>query len=319
MTRKNSYYKQLDYHGTNVVPKLQAQPFGKSRSRAVEFRNETMQVLVGRGSLPGMAALPEFITLELHNSLCRKIAELTRVIDRLFRQYYEQSLQLEDLKQQVQPHKAARLHLEKEIKILQHTLEKLQDELKSKEEHEKRCIADHQPLEQQAQSLLRRNRELEEENHRLLQDLSQVRSNLEDMEIKLQHHNESYEFCSDQLARIAVLEDQIKDEVTQNSLLAKKNAMLSKELENLKILKKQNDSESEGERYRMQLLVRQLQDRLKLLQAQPSPVVIATKKQFKPKPVPVHRVKREKEYWLESLPKVRDVVHVATIDFVFSD
>ena len=257
------------------------------------------------------APLPEFITLELHNSLCRKIAELTRVVDRLFRQYYEQSFQLEDLKRQATIDKAAKEDLDNEIKTLTHRLEKLKDELESEQEVKERCIADRQSLVQQVQSLSSQTKELEEENDRLLKDLNQTRNSMEDVKLKLQHYNESSELLNDQLTHIAVLEEQVKNGAAQNSLLVEKNIVLSKELENLKMQQKQNTqtlktalSESDEERQKLQSLVKQLQQQLKSCQLPLPP----KKQQIKTKP------QKEREYWLESLPKV----HVCVQDILWA-
>lgn len=259
--------------------------------------------------------------VELHTRLCKKIADLTRVIDKLFRQFYEQSGALHVLQKKYRLQNEGKVNIEMERARYADEVKSCKEELIEQQKRNQSLnelinsikvqLADCQIDKENAltkvddlqQSLLQANRELDE--------LKSVNSKL------LMKSKNECNPCKDHVELIGSL----KQDLEQNSILCielteEKDELHKKlnELESQYIttnnecqqLKEQVGNSEEvihglqSEKQNLQLKITHL---LKELQELRSIVALKRDKVMSDSPIPP-LPNRRKEYWLQTRPKV---------------
>lgn len=251
---------------------------------------------------------------DLHTRMCKKIADLTRVIDRLFRQYYEQNILFLTLKNDRERHQhsidqeQAQLK-EQEMKRLRETVQQLEGELSRintcKLSMKKEML--HLETTLEANSILLQKTSTE--NSSIKQEINSLRQKLED--------EQECQACTERAHQLVEVEIKIVNQLNElkrlnvcNNTLEQEKVSLDRELG----VRQRKAEWLECELASVQSLLDQYQSENKELKSTIScleeKLLKSTKPSCKPSPVDPFLIKqkRERQYWLETAPKVSSIV-----------
>ena len=264
-------------------------------------------------------------TKELHAKMCKKIADLTRVIDKLFRQFYEQTSSFDALQLKVKHVSVKNEKLEKEKAKALSELESCREEVKELRKVNSHLTEEVGELRNQLAVCQRERDDSLAKTTIIKKSLQDVEGDLDQLQLTYDKLVESTEqkncdTVADHTELINSLQRQLDEQSIKFAKLSDQKELLQinyKELKNqhntaiedCRQLRQQLETNEEtieslnSEKCSLQLQIAQL---LKELQELRCSVKQGVKKMMvsnaKQKTVPV--IKQKREYWLQHSPKV---------------
>ena len=263
---------------------------------------------------------PSFCTEDLHLRMCKKIADLTRVVDKLFRQYYEQSSHYSSLKKKHHLQKLENEELKQDKQTDLNKIETCRKEIEDLRRENSQLSEEISVLKRKVSCAEFEKTMLLEESEQLKQTLRDVRDKMNEMQNKLNELCEQRTACCGHVELIEALEKKVykqscefdqlsKDKQSQDSnyidlqnrykLASEENVLLKSRLEEFKSSLDNLQEEKQSLQIQITQLLKELQEyksSLEHLQGAKRASSIRKKK------APTFHPKRE--YWLQKPPKV---------------
>ena len=266
--------------------------------------------------------------------MCKKIADLTRVIDKLFRQYYEQTSSLDCLQLELKRQTVANEKLEKAKTQALSELERCRQEVNELKKVNVHSAEEVSRLRSQLTACMREKDDCLSENAILKKSLQGVQNDYKELQLTYDKLIDSYEqrnheaTQNDNTDLLMALQKQLSEQSADIDKLSDENETLQdnyKELQNqyetanedckqlreeLKGSEATND-QLHSEKCQLQLQIAQLLSELQELrcnaQQRVKKVPLPNTKQ---KIVPI--IKQRNEYWLQHSPKVNMYIYIYT-------